>query len=165
MSLFDTSHTQQAALEGLREFFKKELQCLQEVQHPSIVRVYDNGTHRTTPGDLIPQLRSVQQIDFFVMEFVPGRSIADHLLSEIVTKATVVAIFCRVCDALTYLHEVKQYMHADIRSTNIIVREATSQPVLLDFALYKNFNPTESNQDEITRLYGDWDLFPKGPPA
>lgn len=164
LSLFDTSHTQQAALEDLREFFKKELQCLQEVQHPAIVRVYDNGTHRTTQGDLVPQLRSVQQVDFFVMEFVPGRNIAEHLLSEKVTKATVVAIFCRVCDALSYLHEVKQYMHADIRSTNIIVREATSEPVLLDFALYKNFNPTESNQDEITRLYGDWDLFPKDLP-
>ncbi len=41
-----------------------------------------------------------------------------------------------------------------------MVRARTNAPVIIDFALYKNLNFEETDLKGMTRLDGDWDLFP-----
>src|SRR5262249_51643444 len=56
-------------------------------------------------------------------------------------------------------------MHTDLKSSNVLVRRRDHEPVLIDFALCKNLNFQEVSPDDVTRLLGDWDLFPKDLPT
>jgi hypothetical protein len=153
-------------LDDLEKLFQKELECLREVHHPTIVNVLDSGTYQPSKGELIRQLGVVEQLNFFVMDFVRGSDILAFLqLNNQLSKTQLVSLLRKLCDGLIYLHEVKEYLHTDIRSANVLIREGTTEPVIIDFALYKNFNFKEVDPNEITKLYGDWDLFPKDLPT
>lgn len=164
LSLFDSSTTEQRVLEELENLHYRELQCLRELNHPSIVRVTDQGSYRPAKVELSSQLQVVQTIKFFVMEYIHGTRVS-RFLEASPKRQDVALILFRLADALVYLHEVKQYLHADIRASNILIREASAEPVIIDFALYKNFNFSEVEADDTTRLLGDWDLFPKDLPT
>ena len=149
------------AIRDIENLHQKEIRCLGEIHHPGIVKILDRGEYQPAQGEIVRQLSKIRELHFFVMEFVDGVSIADYFNAPEVTKAQVISVLNKACDALIYLHDVKQYLHADIRAANILIRKDTVDPVIIDFALYKNFNFSEANANDITKLLGDWDLFPK----
>ncbi len=153
------------SLPELKRLHEKEIQCLKEMRHPNVVRIMDRGAYEPKPPELIPEMRAIKELNFFVMEFIEGLSLAKWLRRTKRRKSEVLSTISSICDALIYLHEVKEYLHADIRAANIIVRQGTNEAVLIDFALYKNFNFTEAGAQETTKLLGDWDLFPKDLPT
>ena len=157
---FESSSSKIQALENNIKFFQKEIECLSQTNHPSIVRLLDTGGYKIFKGEIIHQFQDIKFLNFFVMDFIPGQDVTKYLHSTN-NRTQVIYLLRKLCDALIYLHEVKEYLHADIRSANILIREGTAEPVIIDFALYKNFNFKEADPKEITRLYGDWDLFPK----
>lgn len=164
LSLFDSSASQQRALQDATDYHRKELECLRQASHPSVVRLIDNGTYSPPKTELISELSRVQEIHFFVTEYVDGRNISDYLKNASPSEQQLAEILIKLCDALVYLHDVKHYLHADIRPENILIRADTCDPVLIDFALYKNFNRFEADQVVVTNLAGDWDLFPRDLP-
>ena len=165
LHLFEDSISQQNALQELEKFHVKELQCLRQINHAGIVRVLDNGSYVPLKNELAPQLSVIHQLSFFVMDLIPGTSIGKWFQESGCTKAQVSEVLSKICDALIYLHEVKQYLHADLRAANILIRDDSCEPVIIDFALYKNFNFNEIDENGVTKLAGDWDLFPKNLPT
>ena len=161
LELFEDSGTQQRALAETEDFHKRELSCLHQISHPYIVKVLDNGEYTPTRVELIKQLQPIKTIKFFVMEFVDGENLKSALGQSKVNRSDLVSILLKICEALMYLHEQKEYLHADIRYSNILVRKGTSDPVIIDFALYKNLCFSEVNPGDTTKLLGDWDLIPK----
>ena len=166
-SHYHTPDEQKKALEELVHFYQKELESLHQINHPGIVRVIDSGTYTPSHSELTAPLASMDQVNFLVTEFVQGpniaryfKQVADEFTPTTPRRAGITSLFVKLCDALIYLHEVKQYLHADLIASNIIVQEQTGDPKIIDFALYKNFNPEESDLREITHLQGDWDMFP-----
>jgi HD superfamily phosphohydrolase/serine/threonine protein kinase len=159
--LFEHSGTQQRAFAESEDFHRRELECLRQVNHPYIVRVLDHGSYSPLKSELVKQLHSLSEIKFFVMEFVDGDNLKVALQSEGIGQSDVVSILLKACEALMYLHEQKEYLHTDIRYSNILVRKGTADPVIIDFALYKNLCFDEVDAGEITKLLGDWDLIPK----
>jgi hypothetical protein len=121
----------------------------------------DNGDYAPKKTELIKQLHTVQDIKFFAMEYVDGENLRIAFQRKTLSRSDFVSILLKICDALVYLHEKKQYLHTDIRPSNILVREGTSDPVIIDFALYKNLCFSEVEPGETTKLLGDWDLMPK----
>lgn len=152
---------QQQAIKDLQEHHRKELSCLHQISHPTIVRILDSGTYQPSTGELSDQFTFVQAVSFFVMEFIPGSDIRSYLQRNDQPKAQVASLLRTLAEGLIYLHEEKKYLHQDIKAENIMVRAGTSEPVIIDFALYKNLNFEETDPKGMTRLDGDWDLFPK----
>jgi HD superfamily phosphohydrolase len=152
--------SQKQAMEDSINFQRKELQCLEHVHHTNIVRILDNGIYKVGQGELINKLSFFKEVNFIVTDFVPGSNIKKYLESNKLSASQIASMLMKISDALYHLHNIKKYMHADIKAENIIIRNDTNEPVIIDFSLYKNFNFNEVENNNITNFTVDWDLFP-----
>lgn len=108
---------------------QKEAQAMSLLEHPNIAHAFDFGMLG-------------QDQPFFVMEFVNGPTLAQHLkqVGTMSVEATV-ELFTPICQALSYAHE-KGVIHRDIKPSNIILAKDTDQsnklvPKLVDFGIAK----------------------------
>jgi serine/threonine protein kinase len=102
--------------------FRTERQILAGLNHPWIARLVDGGT---TPDGL----------PYLVMEYVEGRPITDYCEEHRLTIVERLALFQKVCSAVTYAHQ-RLVVHRDIKPSNVLV-SSTGEPKLLDFGLAK----------------------------
>lgn len=122
--LFD----QQAAVKVLRgapdaaalALLAKERRILARLAHPGIARLLDGGT--TPLGQ-----------PYLVMEQVQGERLDHFLTSARPDRATRIALFLAICDAVTYAHAAL-VIHCDLKPSNVLV-DAKARPVLLDFGI------------------------------
>lgn len=147
-------------------FQQKEYEFLSRLSHPNIVRVYDAGEVPLTKGEQaqVP-IKDVTNLPALVMDFVDGRPLKEAIEEFSLSADQLAHVLLQVARALEYLHKERRYMHADIKSGNILVRRSDLEPVLIDFALCKNLNFAEVSKSDRTILLGDWDLFPKNLPT
>lgn len=154
-----------ANLQESLDFQRREFQFLANISHPNIVKVYGAGELSLSVAERkqIP-IRDISQLPVLITELIAGEPFHKAIRSGL-TADQVTFVLLRLARALEYLHGEKHYMHADIKAANILVRDLDKEPILIDFALCKNFNFSEVSRDERTRLLGDWDLFPKEIPT
>jgi eukaryotic-like serine/threonine-protein kinase len=102
-------------------------------------------------GGRIPNLLAYFRQDgdhFFVMDFIPGRTLAQCIAEGGKQKeATVRVWLAKILEALDFLHQFeyrdgngdhkKGLIHRDIKPENIIIREDDGSPVLIDFGVVK----------------------------
>jgi serine/threonine protein kinase len=112
--------------------FLQERQILASLQHPGIARLLDAG-------------RTVSGRPYLVMEYVEGTAIDDY--AETLPLRDVLAVFLRVCDALSYAHR-NLIIHRDIKPGNILV-DSAGQPTLLDFGIARMLD--DGNEGGLTR--------------
>lgn len=112
--------------------FLQERQILASLQHPGIARLLDAG-------------RTVSGRPYLVMEYVDGTTIDDY--AKTLPLRDVLAVFLRVCDALSYAHR-NLVIHRDIKPGNILV-DSAGQPKLLDFGIARILD--EGNEGGLTR--------------
>ena len=103
------------------ERFWIERQILAQLEHPSIVRLLDGGTHDGLP--------------YLVMEYVEGVSIDEFARSHQLSRAERLRLFLHVCDAVQYAHR-NLVVHRDLKPNNILVM-ADGMPKLVDFGIAK----------------------------
>ena len=108
--------------------FRHERQILAALEHPNIARLLDGGT---TP-DGVP---------YFVMEYVPGKTIRDYCESRALSVDERLTLFRTVCGAVQYAHQ-NLVVHRDIKASNIVVTD-DGIPKLLDFGIAKLLNPSK----------------------
>ena len=129
-------HSHFANKDEFRQRLVQEARTAAQLDHPSIVRVYDFGDS--------------DQGLFIAMEYVDGGSLRDHLrrlqrLQKYLPLVQCLQIGIQIGEALDYAHR-RKIVHRDVKPGNIILKrlsrpdEAGAQPfraLLTDFGLVK----------------------------
>jgi eukaryotic-like serine/threonine-protein kinase len=109
--------------------FHKEAQATSRLEHPNLVRAFDFGL-----------LESGHP--FFVMEFVEGTTLSDHLkLVGRLPLETALQVFIPICFAMDYAHQAG-IIHRDIKPGNIVLMSSQDAkvpfiPKIVDFGIAK----------------------------
>ena len=115
------------------ERFLREVQVISRLEHPRIARLLDFGE-----GDWVI---------YYVMEFVPGPTLKEHLARVRRASVTdVVHIADDVLSAVAHAHQ-QGIVHRDVKPENIVL--SPSGAVLLDFGIAKAV--AASGNDRLTR--------------
>ena len=119
--------------------FLDEAERLKKCQHQNIVKFYD--------------FFQEGQIPCIVMEYIEGKN-----LSKIVSEQGVLEESCalsyiqQIGEALAFIHS-KKIIHRDIKPENIILRENSSEVVLIDLGIARELTPNQTNSH--TKAYTD----------
>jgi eukaryotic-like serine/threonine-protein kinase len=128
-----------AAEPQLRERFEREARAISSLNHPHICALYDVG-HQA------PSTDATQAIDFLVLEYLEGETLADRLTrTGRLAPADALRAAIEICSALDRAHR-SGIVHRDLKPGNVfLVRSggASAPPVtkLLDFGLAKTAAP------------------------
>lgn len=110
-----------------RDRFDREIQALQAIDHPNIVRLVEY-TFSSRPG---------VQRHYVIEEFIDGQDLQDILVPGTPWAiGDIVPFFFALCDGLSALKE-KEIVHRDLKPANIRVRPDKS-PVIIDFGLARH---------------------------
>src|SRR5262249_17506253 len=129
--------------------FEREVQSAARLSHPNTIEIYDYG--RADDGTF-----------YYVMEYLPGRSVQDLVqVFGPLPAARVIYLFRQVCAGLAEAHALG-LVHRDLKPANVFVAvrggEADVAKVL-DFGLVKltrDFGVAELTSDQVvsgTPLY------------
>ncbi len=105
--------------ESMVSRFKREGEVLKNLNHPNIVRIFD--------------VNMEGELKYFVMEFIPGKSLAEELKGGPLAPEEVLGITWQVSDALRSAHEAG-IIHRDLKPANIM-RDETDRIKLTDFGI------------------------------
>lgn len=98
--------TERESGEGLA-LFMKEAAAMAKVNHQNVVQIHGFGEHKGYP--------------FFVMEYVPGGTVADLLDDQSPVHVDVaLGIIRQLCAALDSIHE-HRIIHRDVKPANIVI--------------------------------------------
>lgn len=117
--------------EQVRRRFRKEALALARLNHPNIAAVYDVGEQ--------------DGVDYLVMEYVPGESLAAKLRSGPLAPDRAIALAGEVASALEEAHE-QGVVHRDLKPGNIVITPKGHAKVL-DFGLAK----LRAGSEDVTR--------------
>lgn len=106
--------------EDLRQRFDREARAISSLNHPNICTLHDVG-HQ-------------EGIDFLVMEFLDGETMAARLTKGPIPAAELLTIASQIADALDKAHR-QGLIHRDLKPGNIMLTKAGAK--LMDFGLAK----------------------------
>ena len=122
-----------------RRHFRNEALALAKLNHPNIETVYEFDTQ--------------DGMDFLVMEYVPGKTLADRLIGGALPEKEVIALGMQIAAALAEAHE-HGIVHRDLKPANIALTEK-GQAKVLDFGLAKLLRPRdETTADSLSSTHG-----------
>ena len=94
---------------GFHERFAREARMAAKLSHPNVVQVFDAGEEDERP--------------YIVMEYVPGRTLADELRSKgRFEPVRVVDLALQVCAGLELAH-TSGLVHRDVKPQNLLLRD------------------------------------------
>ena len=105
--------------------FEQEARAVSALNHPNICTLYDIGS-AAVPG--------AGHIDFLVMEYLEGQSLAERIAKGPLPLKEVLTYGAQVADALSKAHR-QGIIHRDIKPGNVILTKEGAK--LLDFGLAK----------------------------
>jgi eukaryotic-like serine/threonine-protein kinase len=121
-----------AADPQLRDRFEREAKAISSLNHPHICTLFDVG-HQD------PSTSSEQAVDFLVLEYLEGETIAERLArSGALDPQAALTIAIDICDALDKAHR-SGIVHRDLKPANVMLTK--TGPKLLDFGLAKSAVP------------------------
>ncbi|MEY2518074.1 MAG: eukaryotic-like serine/threonine-protein kinase [bacterium] len=103
----------------------QEPRLLEDIEHPNIVKVHEANYDQAFPGT-----RPV----CFYMDYYPERSILtalEHAYAFPILDA--VRIVRDILHALQYVHEVRRYVHRDVKPANVLLESGRTRGLLADF--------------------------------
>jgi len=121
--------------DAARKHFRKEATALAKLNHPHIETVYDFGTQ--------------DGVDFLVMEYVPGKTLADRLARGALSEKEIIELAIQIASALEEAHD-RGIVHRDLKPANIAVT-AKGYAKILDFGLAKLLRPVDEGTTEDFR--------------
>jgi serine/threonine protein kinase/Tol biopolymer transport system component len=118
-------NAQLVASTELRARFEREAKIISQLQHPHICVLHDVGNEGA--------------IDYLVMEFLQGESLAEKLRKGPLASEEVLRIAIEIADALEKAHRAG-VVHRDLKPGNVMLTKSGAK--LLDFGLAKPLNAT-----------------------
>jgi eukaryotic-like serine/threonine-protein kinase len=118
-------NAQLVASTELRARFEREAKIISQLQHPHICVLHDVGNEGP--------------IDYLVMEFLQGESLADKLRKGPLAPEQVLTIAIEIADALEKAHRAG-VVHRDLKPGNVMLTKSGAK--LLDFGLAKPLSAT-----------------------
>ena len=115
-------NAQLVASTELRSRFEREAKIISQLQHPHICVLHDVGNEGP--------------IDYLVMEFLQGESLADRVRKGPLAPDQVLSIAIEITDALEKAHRAG-VVHRDLKPGNVMLTKSGAK--LLDFGLAKPF--------------------------
>ncbi len=112
-----------------RERFRREAHVLSRLSHPGVATVFDFATQ--------------DDVDFLVMEFVPGGTLEQRLRGGALPIDDVLRLGAEIADALEDAHR-RGFLHRDLKPGNVVLT-ATGTTKLLDFGLARLLNDTRAS--------------------
>ena len=109
-----------------RERFAREAKAIAALSHPHICVLHDLGEQ---------QLAADRTVDFIVMEYLDGESLAERLKSGPLPPNALLDLAGQIADALEAAHDAN-VVHRDLKPHNIFVTRR-GQAKVLDFGLAK----------------------------
>jgi len=122
----------------MRKRLRWDARAACSLQHPNIVVVHDIGQQ--------------DDLDYIVMELVPGDTLKDAIPPEGMAPQRAVRIGLRILDGLEAAHAAK-IVHRDLKPTNIMIGEDDAVK-LLDFGLAKPPVPLPEGADSPQTIEG-----------
>lgn len=119
--------------ETARKRFRNEALALSKLNHPNIATVHDFDTQ--------------DGVDFLVMEYVTGQSLADKLARGALAEKDVATLGAQIAEGLEEAHE-QGIIHRDLKPGNIVVTPK-GRVKILDFGLAKWLLP--AGDKDVTR--------------
>jgi len=104
----------------LKQRFEREARAISSLNHPNICHLYDVG--------------SQDGIDFIIMEFLEGETLADRLSTGPLPLQQAIKIGVEIAEALDKAHH-QGIIHRDLKSGNIMLTKSGAK--LMDFGLAK----------------------------
>ena len=108
-----------------RQRFRAEAEALARFRHPGVVNLHAAGEERGCP--------------YLVMDFVPGEGLDERIERAPLTSAEAVELLIPLCEALSAAHAVG-ILHRDLKPDNVLLRQDSGAPVLIDFGLAKDIS-------------------------
>ena len=103
-----------------KQRFDREARAISSLSHPHICTLYDVGQH--------------DGIDYLVMEYLEGETLADHLRKGPLPLERVLRLGVEICQGLERAHR-SGIVHRDLKPGNVIVTKTGAK--LMDFGLAK----------------------------
>ena len=110
-----------------RHRFEREARTISQLSHPHICTLHDIG-HEDPPAD------SGQALDYLVLEYLDGETLADRLRRGSLPLDQALKIAIEIGEALEQAHR-HSVVHRDLKPGNIMLTESGAK--LLDFGLAK----------------------------
>lgn len=122
--------------ENARRRFRQEAFALSRLAHPNIAVVHDFDTH--------------EDIDFLVIEFIPGESLNEKLAAGPLSENEVLRLGLQLTEGLVAAH-ARGIIHRDIKPANLQVTPG-GQLKILDFGLAKLLSGGDSDDSTLIRV-------------
>jgi len=103
-----------------KQRFEHEARAISALSHPNICHLYDVGSH--------------DGLEFMVIEYLEGQTLADRLRKGPLPHEQVLAIGIEIADALEHAHR-QGTIHRDLKPGNIMLTKSGAK--LMDFGLAK----------------------------
>jgi serine/threonine-protein kinase len=110
--------------------FQAEAKASAKLRHSHIVQIHEVG--------------QLQGQDFFTMEYIEGKSLAQRLAEGPIELSAAVRIVSLIARAGEYLHR-QGVVHRDLKPSNVLL-DADGNPYLTDFGLAKAFLENDSRR-------------------
>jgi len=117
-----------------RERFRREAHVLSRLSHPGVATIFDFDTQ--------------DDVDFLVMEYVPGGTLQSRLERGPLELAELTRVGAEIGDALEDAHR-RGILHRDLKPGNVVLT-ASGTPKILDFGLAGLLNQAHTATD-LTR--------------
>src|SRR3989304_497992 len=101
--------------------FEREAKIIAQLEHPSIVPVYDVGEENNQP--------------YFVMRYMKGGSLSERIKAGIFSVENAVKILERIAPGLDEAH-ARGFVHRDLKPSNILF-DGRDSPYISDFGIAK----------------------------
>ena len=115
-------------VDSMLKRFEREARALAQLDHASIVKIYDYGEYQGSP--------------YLVMQYIPGGTLKQKTGTPLPYREAA-RLLAPIARALQYAHE-ENIIHRDIKPANILLTRR-GEPMLSDFGIAKILESNESN--------------------
>ena len=118
-----TSKLEPKLLDEYKFRFHREIVTAENLNHPNIVKIYQNG--------------EIDGFPYIVMEYIDGVSLRSYVQADkLLSPKNILKLIAQCADALTYAHK-QNIIHRDIKPANILYNQSDDYVKLTDFGTAK----------------------------